>query len=145
MSYIRYVLLLLILGCTTSQAQLRLEVEAPSTVDINETYFHITYTIASASTHDFSKPPMTGLDVLAGPAMSVNTVSSTVMSGGRSVNRSSSSTTFTFTLAPLEKGTFTIPAASVKVDGKTYKSPPVTIQVTGNGNRQNAGNQQQAS
>ncbi|GFI35004.1 hypothetical protein IMSAGC014_01512 [Bacteroidaceae bacterium] len=145
MSYIRYVLLLLILGCTTSQAQLRLEVEAPSKVDINETYFHITYTIASASTHDFSKPPMTGLDVLAGPAMSVNTVSSTVMSGGRSVNRSSSSTTFTFTLAPLEKGTFTIPAASVKVDGKTYKSPPVTIQVTGNGNRQNAGNQQQAS
>ena len=60
MSYIRYVLLLLILGCTTSQAQLRLEVEAPSTVDINETYYHITYTIASASTHDFSKPPMTG-------------------------------------------------------------------------------------
>lgn len=112
-------------------AQLRLEASAPSNVDINESYFQVKYTIATASASDFNSPSFGGFEVLAGP--SVSTRSSYVSSGGRSSH--SSSTTYTFTLAPTRKGRFSIPSASVRAGGHVYKSRALTISVGGRGNR----------
>ena len=43
--------------------------------------------------------------------------------------RSSSSFTYSYILQPVKTGTFTIGPASIKVDGKTYQTQPVTIKV----------------
>lgn len=111
-------------------AQLKLSVNAPASVDINEPYFQIRYSI-SASANWQSTPAFGDFDVLAGPSKSFSQ-STTIINGKHSSN---ASTTFTFTLAPRKQGSYTIPAAEVTVDGKTYRSESITIKVTGTGER----------
>lgn len=117
----------LILTFTALHAQLRVEVSAPSSVDINEPYFQIRYTIATASADGIEGNPAKDFDLLSGPNISVS--QSTTSINGRV--RSSQSTTYTYTLAPRTKGTFTIPAMTVRAGGHSYRSGTVTIHVTG--------------
>lgn len=135
MTHIKYTLLLLIIGANTAFAQLRLEVSAPKEVDINEDFFKITYTIASTDTRDFTAPPIKGLDLLAPPSMSVMSGMSYSSQNGRSTSQSYGTTTYTIMLAPLSKGSYTIPAATVRVGNTLYKSKAVTIRISGNGTR----------
>ena len=116
---------------TSANAQLRLEVSAPGSVDINEAYFQVRYTINTASVSDFNPPAFNGFEVLAGP--SVSTRSSYSSNGSHTSH--SSSTTYTFTLAPIKKGKIAIPAASVKAGGRIYKSRALIINVNGRGGR----------
>ena len=83
-------------------AQLRLEAEAPATVDINEPYFQVRYRIGSADVGDLKSPQFQGFEVLAGPTLSTRRES--IFYNGREQSRES--TTFTFTLAPQKKGIF---------------------------------------
>lgn len=115
-----------------AHAQIRFEVEAPSSVDINEPYFQIRYRINTAETSQLTSPSFTGFSLLAGPSISTKRQFTSV-NGHNSAN---SSTTFTYTLAPQKKGSLTIPPASIQTGGKTYHSRAVRIQVTGNGQRQ---------
>lgn len=112
----------------TVQAQYKLEVNAPGTVDISDPYFQVKFTISAQTDGGISLPDIKGLELLAGPATSFYS-SSTTINGKRS---SSVSTTYTYTFRPLSKGTFHIPAASVKVRGKVYQSKSITIKVDGN-------------
>lgn len=116
---------------TSAYAQLRLEVSAPGSVDINEAYFQVRYTINTASVSDFNPPAFNGLEVLAGPSISTR---SSYSSNGSHTSHSSS-TTYTFTLAPIKKGRIAIPAASVKAGGRIYKSRSLIINVNGRGSR----------
>lgn len=135
-------LALMLFFSSSSFAQLRLGATAPRSVDINESYFQVKYSIATALASDINYPSFSGFEVLAGP--SVSTRSSYSSNGSHSSH--SSSTTFTFTLAPTKKGRFVIPAASVKVGGRVYKSNSLTINVGGRGNRnQNSVNQRSHS
>lgn len=138
-SYLKYIFLLFLLPLSTSFAQLQLEVSAPKEVDLDDEYFQITYTIASTSTHDFSVPSVKGLDLLAPPSMSVMSGMSYSSQNGRSSSQSYGTTTYTIVLAPLNKGSFTIPPATVRVGNATYRSKPVTIRVSGNGTARSHG------
>lgn len=121
----------LILALTALHAQLRVEVSAPSSVDINEPYFQIRYTIATASADGIEGNLAKDFDLLSGPNTSVS--QSTTSINGRI--HSSQSTTYTYTLAPRTKGTFTIPAMTVRAGGHSYRSATVTIHVTGQKDR----------
>ena len=66
-----------------------------------------------------------GFDLLYGPVASSSYSTSYV--GGKMT--SSTTTTFSYTLMAQKEGTFTLPAATVKVDGKTYTSNTVTVKV----------------
>ena len=73
----------------------------------------------------FTAPSFDGFDVIAGP----------VESSGRSIqiingnSTTSASHTTTYLLLPHNSGTFTIGAASVKVDGKRYSTHPTPVEV----------------
>ena len=108
-------------------AQLQLEVTAPQSVDINEPYFQIKYTVRSAETADFRPPTIQGFNILSGPNTSVSRSFSSV--NGRT--KSEGQTVYTYTLEPTTKGTFHISAAAVVVGGKTLHAKALTIKVDG--------------
>ncbi|GAB6012426.1 BatD family protein [Viscerimonas tarda] len=68
---------------------------------------------------------MKGFDVLYGP--SVSRSSSVQIINGRTTSDSSES--YTFILVASEEGSFSVPAATIKVDGKSYTSNALTIKV----------------
>lgn len=71
---------------------------------------------------DFVAPDFNGFEVLMGPSQAI---SSSWINGKRTYSK-----TYSYTLAPTKRGTFTIKQATVVVSGKTYKSLSKKIQVT---------------
>jgi len=71
---------------------------------------------------NFERPDFKGFRVLMGPSQSI---SSSWVNGVRSYSK-----TYSFTLRPTAKGTFTIKQATIEIEGKTYKSLPKKIEVT---------------
>ncbi len=69
--------------------------------------------------------PIKGFDLLFGPSISQNYSSYSV--NGKTT--SESNVTFTYVLMAKEEGTFTLPAATVKVNGRSYKSGSAQIRV----------------
>ncbi len=119
----------------------QLSVSAPQSVSLNDPYFQIRYTIAERA-NSISLPSLAGFEVLSGP--NVSTSSSFTSINGKTSQ--SVSTTFTYTLQPTRKGRFTIPAATVHVNGKTVTSRSATINVTdtpASTPSRNSGNSQQ--
>ncbi len=107
---------------------------APSVVEVGER-FRIQYSVNSQDVSDFSYPSFSGFDVIYGPSTSSQT-SVQFVNGKMS---QSSSYTYTFTLVAQNTGTFTVPSATIKVDGKAYKSQSLKIQVvaaSGGGHQQ---------
>ncbi len=84
-----------------------------------------------------------GFDILYGPSIS----SMTSMSIINGKTTSESNTTFSYTLMANQQGTFTLPAASIKVNGRNYTSNTIQIKVLPpdkNAQPQQAGSQPQA-
>ena len=71
---------------------------------------------------NFSPPNFEGFRVLMGPSQSI---SSSWINGVRSYSK-----TYSYTLAPTARGTFTIAQATIVIDGQTYKSLPKEVEVT---------------
>ncbi|MDC6404367.1 MULTISPECIES: BatD family protein [Maribacter] len=71
---------------------------------------------------NFNPPDFNGFRVLMGPSQSI---SSSWINGVRSYSK-----TYSYTLAPIAKGKFTIEQATIVIAGKTYKSLPKEIEVT---------------
>ncbi|MUU79429.1 BatD family protein [Winogradskyella endarachnes] len=71
---------------------------------------------------NFEPPSFADFDVVGGPNTSVSNYS---RNGHRSYNK-----TYTYFLAPKKKGKFTIKQATIEIDGETYKTFPITIEVT---------------
>lgn len=112
--------------------------EAPAQVVIGKP-FQLRYTVNQRA-RDLQAPEFTDFDFLAGPYSS--TSSSTSFVNGK---RSSSFTqTYTYTLAANKVGTFTISPATIRVDGDTYTSNGVRIEVLP-ADEQPASSQQQSS
>ena len=123
-------LLLLIAGAATeAMAQLRLEVSAPSNVDMADKYFQVKYTIKANVEGNITLPAVNGLRRLAGPARSF--FSESVSINGKTT--ANVATTFTYTFAAEAPGTYTLPAAKVTVGGKTYTSDKAQVKVTNSG------------
>lgn len=118
-----------------------LRAEGPTHVAMGE-QFQVSYSVA---TKDVSNIRMgnvpSSFDVLVGPSTSVS--SSFQMINGKT--SSNESTTFTYVLMANKEGTFTIPAATAKVGGKTVTSNALRIIVSGKVQSQNSGGRNPSS
>lgn len=102
-------------------------VSAPSSVSTGEN-FRIAYTVSTQDVDEFRAGNIpAGIEVIAGPYTSSQ--SSFQMVNGHT--SSSSSITYTYTLYAEKPGTYTIPAAHVRIGGHTVASKVVKIHVTG--------------
>jgi hypothetical protein len=131
------VLIILLAGYSTEAQQVTFRASAKNVVRVGER-FQLVYTV-NGEGQNFKPPAIEGFDVLSGPSTSQ---SSSIQIINGSVSRSVEYT-FTFILqAKGEEGIFDIPPAEVTVDGKTYKSNPLKVQVVQSGATQQ-GQQQQ--
>ena len=96
-----------------------LKANAPQQVAIGQ-QFRLTYTVNSQDVSNFhiGQIPSDAFEILMGP--STSTQSSFSMVNGRTTQ--SSSVTYTYILSALKNGTFTIPAATINVDGSQISS-----------------------
>ena len=85
----------------------------------------LVFTVNSQDIKDFRAPSIKGFDVLMGPSRSQQS-SIQIITGKRTSN---SSTAFTYILLAGNPGTYTIPAASVEVNGEKVFSNAISIKV----------------
>lgn len=83
--------------------------------------FDIVYTIQNADKVNFNPPDFSPLEIIGGPFTS-NSIS--IMNGQRS-----SSSSYTYRVTADKAGKYTIPAASIRLKGQTYRSNTITINV----------------
>ena len=97
--------------------------EGPEAVAVGD-QFRLGFTLNERGT-DLQLPDLSNFDVLMGPSTSQS--SSIQIINGKTTQ--SSSYSYIFILRAKKEGKFTIRPASIKVDGKTYESNELTIQV----------------
>lgn len=98
--------------------------QAPKSVDV-ESQFRLKYVLQNADGSDFKAPSFADFEVLAGP--SVSQYSDFQIINGHSSSKKS--ITYTYILQPKKSGSFRIPAATIKADGKIYRSQMLMIAV----------------
>jgi len=101
--------------------------------------FRVTFEV-NAKASNFEPPDFKNFNILSGPSQST---SSSIQIIHRNVIKSESYS-YTYILQAVQQGTFTIKPASVTVDGKTYKSNPLTINVIKENYQQSQTNQNPA-
>ncbi|MDH7913498.1 BatD family protein [Winogradskyella sp. SYSU M77433] len=79
---------------------------------------------------NFVPPNFADFDVVGGPNTSM---SNSWINGKRTYKK-----TYSYFLAPKKRGSFTIKQATIEIDGETYKTFPVTVEVTAAVDRPNA-------
>ena len=101
-----------------------LTAEAPDVV-VSGDQFRLSFTVNTQKGKDFRAPSIKGFEVLMGPSRSSQ--SSTQIINGKV--SSTSAVTFTYILMAGEAGTYTIPAASIEVDGEKVFSNSLIVKV----------------
>lgn len=124
-----YLLLLLLVGVSPIFADdITFVINAPGTT-VKGAQIHLQYILKgpNAQANNIPEIPdeIKGFDNLYGPSVSTMYSSSTI--NGRTT--SETNITYTYLLLAKEEGTFTLPAASIKINGKNYKSNTATIKV----------------
>ena len=104
--------------------ELTFTADAPSAVVMGET-FRLSYTINTHGARGFRVGDIADFDILSGP----NQSSSSNISIVNGVRTSSKKLTYTCILRPKREGTFTIPVATVMVDGEQLTSKELTVKV----------------
>lgn len=115
--------LLLSFSTVRAVADVKLSATAPASVIMGKP-FQIKYE-ANAKVSDFRAPAITNFDILAGP-FKAESYSTQIVNGNMT---SSVTITFTYTLQAQKTGTFTIPSASITVDGDRVTSNGLSIKV----------------
>ena len=115
---------LFILALGTVCAQVTLKVQAPSQAEVGR-QIRISYIASTQDIEDFQVGDFEGFNVLYGPSTSRSSSISIV--NGRTTQ--SSTVTYTYIVTPTDEGTLKVPAATIKVDGKSIKSGSPTIEV----------------
>ncbi len=124
MKRVLFLLTLLLLSMGIYAEEISFTASAPRSV-VQGTQFRIEYKLNSNKGNNFRAPDFEGLSVLFGPATS--SMSSTSYVNGK--RTSEITKTFTYTLQAEKEGKYSIPSATIEVDGKSYKSNALTIQV----------------
>ena len=104
-------------------ADIEFVANGPQEVSLGE-QFEITFSI-NGNGSSFIGPPITGFSVLSGPNPSTSS-NVQIINGQMSQSISSS---FSYYLQATQIGTFTIPGATITVNGKKFKSNALTIKV----------------
>lgn len=120
-------ILILSIWAVFIQAQTRFFAQIPQKAEINSE-LRVQFVLTGGVGEDFTPPKFTDFEILAGPGVSSFTGSYT--QGRRSISQTS--TTYTYLLRPKRKGTLTIGAATVHLNGKVLQSTPTTVHVSGN-------------
>ena len=122
--YITPIFLLLLFAATSAvQGQVTFRASAPNGV-VKGKQFRLSYTLNKEG-KDIRLPELNGFDVLFGPSTSRRFEERTI--NGQTT--SESSITYTYILVAEQEGNFTIPPASISVDGKIYQSNSLQIKV----------------
>ena len=116
--------LILSLSAILAWADVSFTAHAPSAVEAGK-QFRVEYTVTARGTGFSADLEGKGFDVLYGPSTSSSS-STSIVNGQMSQEVR---TTFTYVLQAQKEGTFTLPAATVKVDGQTLTSNSVTVKV----------------
>lgn len=112
-------------ACHTLRAEeVSFTANAPGAVVMGET-FRLSYTVNTHGARGFRIGDIADFDVLSGPNQSSSS-STSIING---VRTSSKTLTFTCILRPKKEGTFTIPAATITVDGQQMQSKELTVKV----------------
>lgn len=115
-----------ILLCTagiSAFAQIQFKASAPNVVEIGER-FRLIYSLNSEGTN-FKAPVLSDFQILSGP----NPSSSSSISIVNGKMEQSYELSYTYILQPNSEGKFTVPAATIVVDNKTYQSNSLQIEV----------------
>ncbi|WP_299098433.1 BatD family protein [uncultured Winogradskyella sp.] len=114
-------ILFLILAASVASAQVKFEAKvSKKKLGVNER-LRIDFEM-NQDGDNFDPPSFADFDVVGGPNTSVSNYS---RNGQRSYNK-----TYSYFLAPKKRGKFTIKQAKIEIDGETYKTFPITIEVT---------------
>ena len=117
--------LTLLMTSWAASAQVSFTAKAPTLTALGRP-FNVAFVVdAEPDKGSFKAPAFEDFDILAGPSTSVGQ-SVQFINGKQS---SSYNCTYTYTLMPREEGTFTIGAASIVVDGKSYTTKSLPIEV----------------
>jgi len=117
--------ILVLISSSVAWGQVSFTVDAPALTALGQP-FRVEFSVDAEPERDsFKAPSFEGFEVLAGP--SVSTGHSIQFVNGK--QSSSFNCSYTFVLLPSESGTYTIGSASIKVDGKSYTTKPLPIEV----------------
>jgi hypothetical protein len=131
----KVLLILMFVGYLSMADNVRFIMEGPEAVTAGE-QFRLGFTLNERGT-DLQLPDLSNFDVLMGPSTSQS--SSIQIINGKTTQTSSFS--YIFILRAKKEGKFTIRPASIKVDGKTYESNSLSIQVVKGQPQPSAGQQ----
>ena len=120
-------------------AQVTLKIQAPAQTEVGRR-IRVSYVANTQDVEDIQVGEFPGFNVIFGPSTSSS--SSFSMINGKTTQ--SSTLTFTYTLLATEEGKFTLPAATIKVGGKNYKSASSVIEVLPSSGNNTQGNTQQS-
>lgn len=98
-------------------------ISAPDAVEAGQ-YFRVSYTVNRGNVKE-PRVSFTDFEVLSGP----NRSTSVRHSNYNGVTETIHTVTFNYTLMASKEGSFTLPSATIEVDGKQYKSNNATIKV----------------
>ena len=123
MNRIRIALFLLLVAVLPTFAQ-TVRLQAPDVCEVGRR-INISYVVDTQDVEDIQVGEFPGFELLYGP--STSTQSSFQMINGKTTH--SSSLTFTYVLLAKKEGEYKLPAASVKVNGKTIRSGVADITI----------------
>ncbi|MBR2458839.1 MAG: protein BatD [Bacteroidaceae bacterium] len=123
MNRIRIILFLLLTAVLSTYAQ-TVRLQAPDVCEVGRR-INVSYIVDTQDVDDIQVGEFPGFELLYGP--STSSQSSFQMINGKTTH--SSTITFTYVLLAEKEGDHTLPAASVKANGKTIRSGTATIQV----------------
>lgn len=139
MNRIRIALFLLLVAVLPTFAQ-TVRLQAPDVCEVGRR-INISYVVDTQDVEDIQVGEFPGFELLYGP--STSTQSSFQMINGKTTH--SSTITFTYVLLAEKEGDYTLPAASVKVNGKTIRSGTASIQVLPSSNTSQGASSAQGS
>lgn len=122
------VLIIALMLGVAAQAAVSFTVQAPRQVSAGNK-FNVTFVLKNAEGSNFTAPEIAGATKIYGPALSTSYSSSWV--NGKS--SSSSSQEYTMIYKATHSGRLNVGAATVEVNGRTMRTSPFTIEVTGAG------------
>lgn len=122
MKFTKYIsILFLILSISMASAQVKFEAKvSKQKLGVNER-LRIDFEM-NQDGDNFTPPDFSNFTVIGGPNQSV---SNSWINGVRSFSK-----TYSYFLAPKSRGNFTIAQATIHIDGETYKTSPIKIEVT---------------
>jgi len=116
-----YILLFFVCSSFSMQAQITFQTKVSKTkLGINER-LRVDFEM-NKDGDNFNPPSFEGFDVVGGPNQAI---SNSYFNGKRTYSKK-----YSYFLAPKSRGKFTIAQASIEIDGETYKTTPLTVQVT---------------